>query len=54
MLCDIVFFAGTAMLIVSQFTGLYYTFDAQNVYHRAPLFPLSYLPPMLIVLLSPF
>ncbi len=29
------------LLTVSQFTGLYYTIDANNVYHRSPFYPLS-------------
>ena len=42
------------LLIVSQFTGWYYTFDAQNFYHRGPLFVLCYVFPvgMMVILLS--
>ncbi len=32
-----------ALLTISQFTGLYYSFDADNVYHRSAAFPLSFL-----------
>ncbi len=49
---DGLFAIGIALLIISQFTGLYYTFDAQNNYHRAPLNALSYVVPILIVLLQ--
>ena len=43
--------AGVVMLIVSQFTGFYYTFDASNTYVRGPGFFISYLIPaaMLII-----
>ena len=34
-LCEILFAAGVVLLVISQFTGLYYTFDAQNTYQRA-------------------
>ena len=50
--CDVLFAAGVVLLVVSQFTGLYYTFDAQNAYQRAPAFALSYVAPFLIVLLQ--
>ncbi len=50
--CDVLFVLGTVLIIVSQFTGLYYTFDAQNVYHRAPGYAFSYLVPLLMVVLQ--
>lgn len=37
---------GAALVIVSQFTGLYYSFDAENFYHRASFYPLSVLLPL--------
>lgn len=37
---------GMALVVVSQFTGLYYTFDAQNQYHRGSGFLLCYLVPV--------
>ena len=40
---------GTLLLVISQFTGLYYTFDATNHYVRAPLFMLCYLFPIVIL-----
>ena len=43
---------GIAMVIISQFTGLYYTFDEQNRYHRAPGFILCYIIPMAILLMQ--
>lgn len=51
-ICDLLFCAGSVFIVVSQFTGLYYTFDAQNLYHRSTGFALSYIVPMLIVLLQ--
>ncbi len=43
---------GMALVIISQFTGLYYTFDEMNRYQRAPGFLISYLIPMTILLLQ--
>ena len=48
-ICDLIFLIGVTCLIISQFTGLYYTFDAQNQYHRSPANFLSYIFPFLIV-----
>ncbi len=50
--CKILFCTGTLLLIVSQFTGLYYTFDALNQYQRAPMNLLSYAVPIAVVLLQ--
>ena len=44
--------AGAVMLIISQFTGLYYTFDEANRYVRAPGFIVCYLFPIAILLLQ--
>ncbi|MBP5194222.1 MAG: hypothetical protein J6126_05780, partial [Clostridia bacterium] len=49
---DIVFGVGMALVVVSQFTGLYYTFDANNNYQRAPLNVLCYAAPLIIVILQ--
>lgn len=38
--------AGMGLVVLSQFTGLYYYFDDQNVYHRGPGFLLCYLVPV--------
>ncbi len=51
-ICDVLFGIGVVLLVVSQFTGLYYTFDAQNNYHRSPLHVICYAVPFLIVLLQ--
>lgn len=37
---------GLALVVVSQFTGLYYTFDASNVYHRSAGYPISMIVPV--------
>ena len=44
--------AGMLLVVISQFTGLYYTFDAQNFYHRSAWYPLSLIPPLLGMLLD--
>ena len=45
--------AGEFLVVLSQFTGLYYTFDEMNRYQRTALYPISYVFPLLaIVLLS--
>lgn len=49
---DACFGIGIVLVIISQFTGLYYTFDPQNNYQRAPLNALCYLMPFLIVILQ--
>ena len=43
---------GVAVLIVSQFTGLYYTFDEANRYVRSPGFIVCYLFPIIILFLQ--
>ena len=50
--CRILFGVGVLMLIVSQFTGMYYTFDALNQYQRAPLNLLCFVVPVAVVLLQ--
>ena len=51
-LCDALFFIGVTLLIVSQFTGLYYTFDAQNQYQRAAGNFISYIVPFSVILIQ--
>lgn len=50
--CEALFAAGLALLIVSLFTGLYYTIDEQNIYHRSPANILCYAAPLLIAFLQ--
>lgn len=51
-ICDVLFLIGTILIVVSQFTGLYYSFDAQNNYIRSPGFVYSYIIPFLIILIQ--
>ena len=44
--------AGEVMLLISQFTGLYYTFDETNAYHRGPGFFLCFLVPAVMLILQ--
>ncbi len=43
---------GVFMVVVSQFTGIYYFFDELNQYHRGPLFILCYVLPVLAPLIQ--
>ena len=49
---ETVFAIGIILVIISFFTGLYYTFDSNNNYQRSPLNALCYLAPLLIVILQ--
>ena len=49
-ICEVLFVLGTLLIIVSQFTGLYYTFDSQNRYQRSPYNFISYIIPFLVVI----
>lgn len=49
---EILAFIGEALIIVSQFTGLYYTFDERNQYHRSKYYVICYLIPIMIWLLQ--
>ncbi len=40
------------LIIMSQFTGLYYSFDENNVYVRSPFYFISYIFPYLILMLQ--
>ena len=51
-ICDGLFAVGLAMLMIAQFTRLYYVIDTANNYYRTPTFPLSYIVPVLTVLLE--
>ncbi len=46
------FVIGELLIIVSQFTGLYYTFDATNHYQRSHWFIICYVIPMAILCLQ--
>lgn len=49
---EILAFTGEALVIISQFTGLYYTFDEANHYHREKYYIISYLIPVMMWLLQ--
>lgn len=49
--CDFLCLIAFSLLVVSSFTGLYYTIDAENHYHRSTLHLLCYVFPFLIILL---
>lgn len=51
-ICEILFAIGTILIIISQFTGLYYTFDAQNRYQRSSLNFISYIIPFLAIIIQ--
>lgn len=52
MISEVLFAVGTLLIIISQFNGLYYTFDDQNRYVRAPGHIISYIVPFLVVILQ--
>ena len=49
---DFMVMAGLVLLGISQFTGLYYTFDASNTYQRAPLYFISMLIPCTVLIMQ--
>ena len=49
---NVLAFVGMAMVVLSQFTGFYYTFDDMNRYQRAPGFVVSYAFPLAIMVLQ--
>ena len=51
-ICEVLYGLGLGLLITSQFTGLYYTFDENNTYVRAPGFIICYLMPILMMLIQ--
>lgn len=53
LICADIMAALAAILVcVSQFTGLYYTFDANNTYQRSPVYFLSYVFPYVIMMIQ--
>ena len=40
------------MLVINEFTGSFYSVDAENVYHRGALYPLLLIPPVLIMIVG--
>lgn len=45
---DVILAVGTLLLIISQFTGLYYTFDDSNRYQRSGAYIVSYIIPLCV------
>lgn len=45
---------GLLLVIISQFTGFYYTFDANNLYHRSKGFLIGFIFPFVILILQFF
>ena len=52
LICEILFAIGTILIVISQFTGLYYTFDATNRYQRSPYNFISYIIPFAVVIIQ--
>ena len=50
--CDVLVVIGTILLFIAPFAKLYYTFDAENHYQRAPGHFLCYVIPFLVVLIQ--
>ncbi|MCR4589088.1 MAG: HD domain-containing protein [Lachnospiraceae bacterium] len=50
--CNIILILGMAMVVISQFTGFYYTFDATNHYERGPGFIYCHVFPILVILIQ--
>ena len=48
----LIIFIGHIFLIVSQFTNLYYSFDAYNIYHREKYYFICYLFPIIATILQ--
>ncbi len=43
---------GELLIIISQFTGFYYTIDANNIYHRSTMQPFSYVFPFIAIFIN--
>ena len=52
LISDVLAGAGMILLIISQFTGLYYTFDEANRYVRSPGFVMCYMIPIMVFILD--
>ncbi len=44
---DILLYTGMALIVISQFTGIYYTFDDENRYQRGPLIMIQFALPLI-------
>ena len=52
LICEILFAIGTLLIVLTQFNGLYYTFDEQNRYQRSTYNFISYIIPFLVVIIQ--
>ena len=52
--CEMIFVVGMVLLAVSQFTDIYYYFDAQNHYYRGSWHLLSSIVPFVMIVLQEF
>lgn len=50
--CEALFFIGSVLIVISQFTGIYYYFDELNLYHRSPGFAVCFTIPLIILILQ--
>ena len=48
---DFLIIVGEILIVVSQFTGMYYTFDEFNRYQRGKFFVISYISPLISLIL---
>lgn len=48
-IAEYILFAGATLIVISQYTGLYYTFDESNTYQRSSGYILSYLVPSIVL-----
>ncbi len=49
---DVLAYLAEVLVVISQFTGLYYTFDASNTYTRSPLYFISFIFPYAILMIQ--
>ncbi len=49
---DLLFGIGILLIIIAQFTGLYYTFDETNHYVRMPGFAICYIIPLIVLIID--
>lgn len=51
-ICFLLPVAAIALIIISQFTGLYYSFDANNLYHRNSMYYISLVFPVMMMFIQ--
>ena len=50
--CELLYCIGAVLVVISPFTGLYYTFDAHNIYQRTPWNLFCYVMPTAITMIQ--